>query len=275
MSILSTLTSYALGWAMDRLNEPSTPKDLNNGHAAVVLESSFKEAASELKLAISQSAAQVIEKIESDKFELLASRIKSLGDLIQIGDKSEILRYQFVLREVVDYAENRVNEGKVGWSGPLLLGKAAIYSALEICAASTGVAKSELEALCAKARHEMVDLGVRQCISQGQIIPWAKVEEFLTGRARNLEISNSLRSGDLWKDVFTPVLSPAMFEMEVDEIYLKVGLNVCKGDTIFDLSDNKAVVEVDALVSGRVKQILVQPGDKVLPGAVLAYIKPE
>lgn len=274
MSFLYTLTNYALTWAMDRLNEPSVPKG-SAGNASVILESSFREAASEIKLALSQSATQIIEKIESDNFELLASRIKILGDWIKIGDRTEILRYQFMLREVVDYAENRVAEGKIGWTGPLLLGKAAIYRALEICAVATETDKSELEALCTKSRYEMVDLGVRRCISQGEVIPWAKIEQFLAGRSRSLEIATSLTSGEFWEDVFTPVLSPATTEMEVDEIYLQVGLYVHKGDTLFDLSDNKAVIEVDALVSGRLKQILVRAGDVVAPGAVLAYIKQE
>ena len=55
----------------------------------------------------------------------------------------------------------------------------------------------------------------------------------------------------------------------------KVGDQVQRGDIIADVETDKADIEIEVFVSGVIEQFLVQPGDKVPVGTVLAVIQEE
>jgi pyruvate dehydrogenase E2 component (dihydrolipoamide acetyltransferase) len=55
----------------------------------------------------------------------------------------------------------------------------------------------------------------------------------------------------------------------------KVGDQVQRGDIIADVETDKADIEIEVFVSGVIEQFLVQPGDKVPVGTVLAIIQEE
>lgn len=290
MGFWDRVTSFAVDWAMDRLLDAASPSPESSaplstrGTLALASDASFKQAAAELKQAISDASTQVIEKLESDKLELLGSRIRILGDLIKIGDKSEILRYQFSLREVVDYAENRVAEGKNEWSGPLLLGKVAIFSALQICAADTEEARQELEALCRKARHEIADLAARHAVREGHPIPWTDIDDFLACRTKTLSLGlipddATSHINQLFDVIYAgPTLSNSGVVFSVSP-----GERVSKGQLLFKIQETlligfamgfgKTLSEVISEVDGIIDEILVTHATAATQGLVLARIK--
>lgn len=292
MGIWSKVADFAVDWVMDRLSAGA-----ESGGAAqsivVASDESFKKAAAELKAAISGATAEIIGKLESDKLELLGSRIRILGDLIRIGDKAEILRYQFSLREVVDYAENRVAEGKSEWVGPLLLGKGAIFSALEICSASSEHDRHELEALCCKARYDMVDLAVRRLIFEGQEIPWSEIQGFLSGTTKSASLAEITNTPDqtMNRSVDVRYYGDSYSSVTVAGA-IGSGMKVRKGDILFTLvavgsarvvggpttlgnllaADSDHKLNVVSEVDGVLGEILISSGVGIKRGMVVARI---
>jgi hypothetical protein len=283
------VTNFAVGWAMDRLLEAASPDSISSvspaGTNAIASDASFKQAAVELRQAISDASTQVIEKLESDKLELLGSRIRILGDMIKIGDKSEILRYQFSLREVVDYAENRIAEGKSDWTGPLLLGKVAIFSALQICSADTEDARKELETLCRKARHEIADLAVRHAVREGNKIPWMEIDNFLACKTKTLSLNlNSDGSTAKINKVLDVVYTGPTISNSGVDFSMSPGQRVSKGELLFKVNEflqagffrmgsGKTLSEVTSEVDGIIDEIFVTHSEPVTQGLVLARIK--
>ena len=54
-----------------------------------------------------------------------------------------------------------------------------------------------------------------------------------------------------------------------------VGENVQRGDIIADVETDKADIEVEVFTNGVIEKVLVQPGEKVPIGTVLAIIREE
>ena len=69
-----------------------------------------------------------------------------------------------------------------------------------------------------------------------------------------------------------PKLSDTMEEGTLIKWYKAEGDYVQQGETLFEVETDKAVLEVEAFVSGVLSQILVQEGEKVLVGTPIAII---
>ena len=52
-----------------------------------------------------------------------------------------------------------------------------------------------------------------------------------------------------------------------------VGDSVKEGEALFEVETDKVVSEIEAEASGRLSRILVQEGEEVLPGRVVAEIE--
>ena len=66
------------------------------------------------------------------------------------------------------------------------------------------------------------------------------------------------------------------YDMETGKIsaWLKqVGDSVKRGKPIAEVETDKATVEMEALASGMLVEIVVQPGSEVAVGAVVAYLE--
>ena len=282
MSFLDKVLHRGIDWAFDRLSSAGdfTP---SSGTVTIVSDSNFKEAAAELQRAIVSSTTAVINKIESDKLELLGSRIRSMGDLVRLRDRAEILRYTFTLREVVDYAENRVHEGKKDWNGPLLMGKVAIFSALQACAADSQDDREELSAICRAMQYEVLEQMAVSQVQLGKPIPWSEVASFLNSGDKGAldSIVNILPVKKILDDNLVDVnieldvkLYNGKEEIVVSSISVSVGEKVGVNRMLIwgdcgDAFDEGFVAGVDGIV----ESILVKPGDVVLPGALIARVR--
>lgn len=72
-----------------------------------------------------------------------------------------------------------------------------------------------------------------------------------------------------------PVLGADMKAGELISWLKQPGEHVAKGDVIAEVDTEKAVVEVEALFGGIVERLLIEPGEKVPVGTVLALIRPD
>ena len=74
------------------------------------------------------------------------------------------------------------------------------------------------------------------------------------------------------EEISMPKLSDTMEEGTLIKWYKAEGDYVQQGETLFEVETDKAVLEVEAFVSGVLSQILVQEGEKVPVGTPIAII---
>src|SRR5262245_14732847 len=73
--------------------------------------------------------------------------------------------------------------------------------------------------------------------------------------------------------VVMPQLGLTMTEGSVAKWLKEPGEHVAKGEMLFVVSTEKADMEVESLVAGELTQIVVEPGQEVAVGTVIAYIE--
>jgi len=286
MEIFDKLANFAINLATDYLassNSTSSETDIS------ALEVSFRETAEQMKSAVHESTHKIIDKLESDKLEILISRIGTLGDIIRLGDRGEILRFIWTLRELVDYAGYRLNEGKKHWQGPFLAGKAVTYAALRACAVEGVSERQELERLCKETKYDLLDIAIPQIVKTGAKIPWSQVESFLAGTgdlslpslvADQQGFQKKAEVVDGWEivDVIIP-LDTVRYEANVplkitQTDSWEVGAIVPPNATLIQYSGadifDKSVL---AGIGGVFHSVLVKKGDIVSPGDAVSQVK--
>jgi len=139
-----------------------------------------------LKTAIQMGADQVIYKIEQDKLEELISRLNNMDMLIRMKNQDHLLAYLLQVQESVDYAKNRLNEGKEQWFTPYLIGKAMIYAAFTYIGNESPQIKQELLQTLEEAKIKILDEVSLTLIQNGRSIPWHIVKDVLDNKAGSL-----------------------------------------------------------------------------------------
>ncbi len=74
-------------------------------------------------------------------------------------------------------------------------------------------------------------------------------------------------------DIVMPQLNDAGDPGEVNEILVEVGDAVSKGDAVMAIEMEKAIVEVESELDGKVKGIAVEVGDEVVVGQKLMELE--
>ena len=75
------------------------------------------------------------------------------------------------------------------------------------------------------------------------------------------------------KDICVPKLGAKMEQAVLVSWNKGVGDSVEEGEALFEVETDKVVSEIEAEASGRLSRILVQEGEEVLPGRVVAEIE--
>lgn len=77
------------------------------------------------------------------------------------------------------------------------------------------------------------------------------------------------------ENVIVPQIGEAVSELMIAEWFKAVGDPVEKGEPLFSVDSDKAVVEVEAVISGTLTEIVSEEGASVMPGDVVARVATE
>jgi pyruvate/2-oxoglutarate dehydrogenase complex dihydrolipoamide acyltransferase (E2) component len=75
------------------------------------------------------------------------------------------------------------------------------------------------------------------------------------------------------KEVIMPKVGLDMEEGAIQSWLIKVGDHVEKGDPLMEIETDKAVTEIESSVSGTLVEIVVEEGEFVEIGTVIAWIE--
>lgn len=145
----------------------------------------FEKVSSQVEQVIHQEKISIIEKLESDKLELLVSRIKNLATLVHLQKRNEALEYAMTLKESVDYAQNRLKEGKNEWLGPLLTGQAVYAGALMFADVEAKRIVGELDELMLHTRVSILET-YKESFLRRKDTPWLDIHAFISGNSQSL-----------------------------------------------------------------------------------------
>jgi ribosomal protein L40E len=131
---------------------------------------------------IQSSNQSLIRKIENDKLEQLDSRIRNLSTLISLNKESEALEYAMQLKESVDYARNRLREGKEEWLGAYLTGQSVYVSALLFSKAEVNENDllNDIKDLLFKTRIQLLN-NFKSTLLASENTPWIEIHSFISG----------------------------------------------------------------------------------------------
>jgi hypothetical protein len=116
---------------------------------------------------------------EREPLELLVSRARNLSSIAEMDRPDQALQYAWTLRESVDYASNRVDEGKLQWVGPFLAGGSLFLAALRYAGEPAREETARFRQAVLDARYRILDQAVPRLVSRGARIPWPEISAFL------------------------------------------------------------------------------------------------
>lgn len=73
-------------------------------------------------------------------------------------------------------------------------------------------------------------------------------------------------------DIYVPQIGEAVSELTIVDWFKAVGESVTYGESIFAVDSEKAVIDVEATYDGIITEILVEEGETVQPGDIVARI---
>lgn len=149
--------------------------------------SDLKELVVDIKDTIEFESYRIINKIEKDRMEDLISRIKSLSFSLKIGNQQTILNYLIHVNESVDYAKNRLGEGKKEWLLPFIAGQSVLITTYGLLEHNTSGLNNEMNRILNKLRHEIIDQYVKILVKKNRGIPWMEIHKILTNKPSNTD----------------------------------------------------------------------------------------
>lgn len=182
--VMSTLFTFLLNKAIvvaDRVIDHVVDNALSTTPAqpAISIDDVIRQTTEQLTAITAASRDAIIAKIEADKLEELRSRIQNLGFVLRVGKANEALAYVLTVKESVDYAENRLREGKNEWLGAAIAGKTTVVAALGHLSIDSGDEAQALATLCKRARHQVLNQIVSSLVAAGRPVPWDEIHAFL------------------------------------------------------------------------------------------------
>jgi hypothetical protein len=118
---------------------------------------------------------------EREGLELLVSRARNLSTIAEMDRPDQALQYAWTLRESVDYASNRLDEGKLSWLGPFLAGSSLFLAALRYAGEPAQEETARLRQAVLDARYRVLDQAVPRLVARAKPIPWPEIAAFLQG----------------------------------------------------------------------------------------------
>lgn len=140
-----------------------------------------------LRQAIEIGAEKVIDKLEQDKMEELVSRIRNIDMLLRMNKKEQVLSYVLQVREAVDYAKNRLDEGKRHWMTPYMTGVSMIVASFDYLGEPDEDTTEELSQAVREARNTVLNEVTRTLFQNNVVVPWDLVGDVFYHREGAVE----------------------------------------------------------------------------------------
>lgn len=140
-----------------------------------------------LKEAIFIGIDKVISKMEQDKVEELISRINNIDLLLRMKKDTQLLPYTLQLKESVDYAKNRLDEGKKSWLMPYMVGLGMVCATFSYLGEQEALISQELETLVLNTKKIVLTEVTKALLEEGQDIPWDLVKNILNNYVGSIE----------------------------------------------------------------------------------------
>jgi len=74
-------------------------------------------------------------------------------------------------------------------------------------------------------------------------------------------------------EITIPMLGQSGMEVKIESWFIKEGDSIKKGETLYELSNEKLSQEIESPITGVLKKIVKQAGDMVDPGDIVAYME--
>lgn len=236
--------------------------------------SSIEDISHKLDFVAHDVATKVSRKLEADQLEKLTSQIKAIKFALEFNDK-DMLRLTLVrIIDQLEYAKNRISEGKFEWLSPWMMAESIrIVSLRKIAIDNNALDVVYKEALA--FRISILNF-TGSFVVKTNNSPWLKISEFVEGKNEDiLKLINSakhLHNSD--RKLFNAVLDFPDIDNEfrIVDVMVAVGDRVKTGDVLVALESDKSALEYLAKESGIVETIRVTTGDVVKNGTVLLIL---
>lgn len=220
--------------------------------------STIDEVAQQISSVASDAAFRVTQKIESDRLEDLAAQIKGLNLAIQVGNDSMLGSALSAIGLQIEYAKNRLKEGKSDWLGAWMMAESMRLTGLSKIA-SPALVEKEAQAFRIGILNNTQGLLIR-----GDQTPWVQIAQFVGGKSEALlgliqPTGNGASLGEkvVTTDVIRAPAMPGSTDIKVTEVFVKHGQDIKVGDELFTVATDKVMFGVMADKCGRVVDVLV------------------
>lgn len=218
---------------------------------------------------------QITQKIESDQLEKLVANVKGLQFAVKFQEANMIGPSVVTLSEHIEYAKNRIDEGKFEWLEPWMMAESIQIAAL-LFLAKNDHKRQVVHALSYKFRLKILDY-TGPALMNARPLPWVKISDFVDGR--NEEILSLISSSSAYENqrilqAMCPIYVDSLFDgMEVRDILVKPGDVVENGQPLIILEGSKVVMDIPSPQSGVVFEIQAKAGETLQQGNVILYLR--
>ena len=240
--------------------------------------SSIEDVSRQISEVASDTAFRVTQKIESDRLEDLSAQIKLMSLAIQVGNESMLGNALSSISIQIEYAKNRIKEGKSEWLGAWMMAESMRLTGL--CNITTGPQGAALINKEAQNFRICILNFTKNELICGESTPWLQIAQFVEGKSEdvlgliNLTEKLAIADGKIVSanSIKMPEVTEACSNYDVIGIFVEPGQKIQKGDSIVTIETDKIIYDVPADTDGYVIEVLVKLGDKASPGDVLLTI---
>lgn len=235
--------------------------------------SSIAEMSHKMEAIAQDVVNQISQKIESDQLEKLVANIKIVQLAAQFGEKSMLGPSLVTLSEHIEYAKNRLAEGKSSWFEPWMLAE-SIRIAVMLTMAAGEHARHTVHQITLDFRLNILNHMGPELI-KATPSPWIQISAFVEGRNEDVLklIGHATVSNNTGSQTKIIVGDIGDFrEVTVSCLLVKSGDTIKIGQPVVNVETDKTVIDIPSSHAGVVTEIKAKVGDKVGQGSVLLYV---
>ncbi|SOE92700.1 Biotin-requiring enzyme [Burkholderia sp. D7] len=236
--------------------------------------SAVNDVSHKLDIVARDIVGKVTQKLEQDQLEKLAAQVRTVKLGLEFENEGMLTTSLVHITEQIEYAKNRLAEGKREWLGPWLMAEAVRIAALRAVPGGEK-AMTVLNREVLAFRLNILDY-TRDSLLKSSKSPWLKIAEFVEGRNEDvLRLVENTSGGAVatqLKSVILDDLGNATLATVID-VRVSEGSTVKVGDVLLEYETDKVIVEQLANEPGVVAEVMVKQGEELKRDAVLLTLR--